>query len=128
MPARILIVDDEKQLTQFLREVLLLEVADATVDIAHSGEEALSCLAGTTYHLIFADLRMPGVGGMELIRGLRYLDADVPVVLMTGYGTPQLEEQARLLGVHSYLDKPFDAVQIAELLALTLPSGLVHNG
>jgi len=128
MPARILIVDDEKQLTQFLGEVLLLEVPDATVDVAHSGEEALSCLAGATYDVIFADLRMPGVDGMELIRGLRYLDADVPVILMTGYGTPQLEEQARLLGVSHYLDKPFDAVQIADLLAQILPSGMLPNG
>lgn len=128
MPARILIVDDEKQLAQFLRSVLLMELPDCTVDVAYSGEEALSRLAGSAYHLIFADLRMPGVGGMELIRGLRYLDARVPVILMTGFGSPQLREEARLLGVHTYLDKPFDASQIADLLAQTLPSGVPQHG
>ncbi|HSJ54789.1 MAG TPA: response regulator [Anaerolineae bacterium] len=128
MPARILIVDDEKQLAQALRSALLMEIPDCTVDLAHSGEEALSRLAGATYNLILADLRMPGVGGMELIRGVRYLDAQVPVVLMTGYGSPQLLEEARLLGVHSYLDKPFDVAQIAGLLRQALPEGAQQDG
>jgi len=128
MPARILIVDDEKQLAQSLRSALLLEIPDCTVDLAHSGEEALSRLAGTAYNLILADLRMPGVGGMELIRGLRYLDAQVPVILMTGYGSPQLLEEARLLGVHSYLDKPFDAAQLAGLLRQALSQGSLQDG
>jgi len=128
MPARILIVDDEKKLAQSLRSALHMEIPDCTVDLAHSGEEALSRLAGAAYNLILADLRMPGVGGMELIRGLRYLDAQVPVVLMTGYGSPQLLEEARLLGVHSYLDKPFDVAQIAGLLRQALPQGSVQDG
>jgi DNA-binding NtrC family response regulator len=108
MHARILIVDDEQHLVIVLRQVLLRRLPGSSVDSAYSGEEALSRLAGDSYDLIIADLRMPGFDGLELIRGVCYLDPRVPIVLMTGYGTELIREEAAQLGVGHYFEKPFE--------------------
>lgn len=123
MTHRILIVDDEKQLVYYLRQTLSLELPDSAVDAAYSGEEALSRLAAQQYDLILADLRMPGFDGLELIKGVRYVDAGVPIVLMTGYGSGSVEREAARLGVSHYVDKPFSIPElmqvVQELLGIT---------
>jgi two-component system C4-dicarboxylate transport response regulator DctD len=115
MDARILIVDDERSLVHFLRQVLLQEFPGSSVDAAYSGEEALSRLAEGSYDLMMADLRMPGFDGLALIQGVRYLDPDVPIVLMTGYGSESLRRKAARLGVNHYIEKPFE---VEDLLAI----------
>jgi DNA-binding response OmpR family regulator len=114
MAARILIVDDEESLVLALRQTLLLDFPGAVVDTAYSGEEGLSRLAEASYDLLIADLRMPGFSGLELIKGVRYLDQMVPIILITGYGSPELREECSQLGVNAYLDKP---VNLSELLS-----------
>jgi YesN/AraC family two-component response regulator len=109
---RILIVDDEKTLVYYLRQTLQLELPDSTIDTAYSGEEALSLLAGRSYDLILADMRMPGFDGLALIRGVRYVDPQVPIILMTGFGNTALEREAQQLGVDHYVDKPFDVAEL----------------
>ena len=107
MGARILIVDDERALVSLLEEILRLDYPDAAVDGVNSGEEALSYLARGRYDLIVADLRMPGLDGLDLVKGVRYLDPSVPVVLMTAYGSSAVRSEALELGVSCYLSKPF---------------------
>ncbi len=114
MGARILIVDDEQSLVYSLRQALQLEFPGIDVAGAFSGEEALSRLAETLYDLIIVDQRMPGLDGLALIKGVRYLDEGVPVILITGYGTTALREEAARLRIDYCLDKPFD---IRELMA-----------
>jgi len=121
MSARILVVDDERQLAYYLRQTLLLEVRGVAVDTAHSGEEALSRMAKSGYDLIIADLRMPGFSGLELIKGVRYLDDDVPIILMTGYGSSRLRQEAARLGATSYIDKPFDVGEMLDAVRALLP-------
>jgi DNA-binding response OmpR family regulator len=113
MAARILIVDDEKNLVFFMRQTLQLEFPGVIVDEAYSGEEGLSRLAEAAYDLLIADLRMPGFNGLALVKGVRYLDQNVPIILMTGYGSPDLRVEALRLGVDAYLEKPLD---VSELL------------
>ena len=122
MSARVLIVDDEKRLAYFLGQTLQLDFPECQVDTAYSGEEALSSLASNTYDLIIADVRMPGVSGMELIKGVRYLDAEVPIILMTGYGSASLRREAATLGVNHYVDKPFDIDNLISTVSQLLPS------
>jgi CheY-like chemotaxis protein len=128
MNANILIVDDEKQLVYYLRQALMLEFPGSQVDMAHSGEEALSQLAHSSYDLILADLRMPGFDGLELIKGVRYLDADVPIILMTGYGSESLRQEAARLGVNHYVDKPFDVHDLLSVVHQLLPGGIGVDG
>lgn len=126
MTDRILIVDDEKQLARTLRQMLLLELPGTEIDTAFSGEEALSRLADHQYHLIVADLRMPGLDGLELIKGVRYLDGAVPIVLMTGYGTEGVASEAARLGVDHYVAKPFNVPEMIGVIRRLLPRREAH--
>ncbi len=121
MQTRILIVDDEKALVDLLRQALRLEMPDCRVAAADSGEAALSRLALERYDLILVDLRMPGLDGLELIKGVRYLDSEVPIVLMTGYGSEKVRREAMALGVNHYVDKPFDVEKLLTVVQGLLP-------
>jgi two-component system response regulator VicR len=123
MKPKILIVDDERHLVGSLQQTLLLEFPGGLVDVAYSGEEGLSRLAECTYDLILADLRMPGFDGLELIRGVRYLSPDVPIVLMTGYGSDLIRDEARELGVNDYVEKPFDVSDLLRVVGDLLQPG-----
>jgi len=116
MEARILIVDDEQALVRLLEQILLLNYPDAVVDGAYSGEEALSYLALGTYDLIVADLRMPGLDGLDLVKDVRHLDPSVPVVLMTAYGSSLVRQEALNLGVACYLSKPFGTDEFLQVV------------
>ncbi|MCL7453247.1 MAG: response regulator [Anaerolineae bacterium] len=113
---RVLIVDDDEMIALCLRQSLELTLPDCAVDVAYSGEEALRSLARKTHNLIITDFHMPGaVDGLDLIGEARHLDADIPIILMTGFGSPGLRAKAATLGVNHYMQKPLD---IERLLAV----------
>lgn len=126
--AKILIVDDEEMLVEYLRQTLLPALRGCEVDAAYSGEEALSKLADTDYDLILADLRMPGFDGLALVKGVRYLDPHVPIVLMTGFGSKVLQREAADLGVDHYLEKPFETDDLLATVRRLLPRAGVDHG
>ncbi len=105
---QVLIVDDEESLTFFLRESLLEIDPQWEVDTASTGEEAVIKINRNSYSLIIADLRMPGLNGLELLQMVRALEPNTRVILMTGYGSDQVEKEARRLNAYRYVTKPFD--------------------
>ena len=121
MTTRILIVDDEENLVYFLKQALQYRFPDGAVDTAYSGEEGLSCLAVNRYNLIIADYRMPGFSGMELIKGVRYLDPRTSIILMTAYGSAELGQEAKALGVAHYFSKPFEIDEMLSAVGQLLP-------
>lgn len=128
MCAKILVVDDEEALVLGLRQALILEFPGNQVDAAYSGEEALSLLADTSYDLIIADYRMPGFSGLDLIKGVRYLDGYVPIILITGYGSDDVRAEAQKLGVNYYVEKPFDVEDLLGKAGLLLPDQGLAGG
>jgi len=102
-----LIVDDEESLAFFLKQGLLEVDAAWEVDTASTGEEAVVKLNRNAYGLIIADLRMPGLSGLELMQMVRALEPDTRVILMTAYGSEKVEKEARRLNVYRYVTKPF---------------------
>jgi DNA-binding response OmpR family regulator len=128
MCAKILVVDDEEALVLGLRQALILEFPGNQVDAAYSGEEALSLLADASYDLIIADYRMPGFSGLDLIKGVRYLDGYVPIILITGYGSDEVRGEAQKLGVNYYVEKPFDVEDLLGKAGLLLPDQGLAGG
>jgi two-component system, OmpR family, response regulator len=123
---RILIVDDEPQVLEVFSA--LLEEAGYKVDRAENALAAMAAIVRATPDLILADIRMPVVGGMDLVRELKsHIDSSIiPVVAFTGYDTPQMREEARKAGYDDFLAKPTKDMaafldRIAEILG---PSGL----
>ena len=110
----VLIVNDERTLARSIKAFLIDSGYDA--EIAGSGEQALEQLEHVRPDVIFADVRLPGMNGIELLRRIREFDAAVPVIMMTAYGTIEGAVEAVKLGAFDYLKKPVD---LDELKLLT---------
>jgi excisionase family DNA binding protein len=110
--ARVLVVDDEASIRDLLSKTLAL--AEYDVDTAADASTALGRVRATEYDLLIADLRMPGMDGLTLIRQVKRIRADMPVIIITGFSTESSAIEAVNLGVAGYLRKPF---RVPEVLA-----------
>ena len=113
--AHILVVDDDEGVRSFLAETL--ELDDHAVTQAGSGEEALERLKAQSYHLLITDLRMPGQGGMALLRRARAEWPEMETIVLTAFGTVQSAVEAMKLGVFDFLQKPLPSPDALRLLA-----------
>jgi DNA-binding NtrC family response regulator len=104
--ARILVVDDEVGMCDFLR--YLLEGEGYEVDDANSAAESLGKLAESAYDLVLADIKMPGMDGLEMLRQIKEIDERTVVIVMTGYSSLETAIKAIKYNAHNYLTKPFD--------------------
>jgi excisionase family DNA binding protein len=107
---RILVVDDESSIRDLLSKTLAL--AEYDVDTAPDGRSALERLRLYPYDLLIADLKMPGIDGLSVIREAKRLKSDLPVIIITGYSTETAAIEAVNLGVTGYLTKPFRVPQV----------------
>jgi len=103
---RVLFVDDEEDFVTTMVERMRLR--DLGGEVALSGSEALAKIEAEVPDVMVLDLRMPGMDGMEVLRHVRKAYPGVEVIIMTGHGSEQDEEEARRLGVFDYLRKPVD--------------------
>src|SRR5207244_2871854 len=117
---RVLLVDDEKGIREALTQVLEYEEID--VRACASGTEALQRYPEFRPHLVFLDVKMQGMDGLETLRKLRELDPHAQVVMISGHGTIQTAVEATQLGAYDFLEKPLDTDRIL----LTLRNALQH--
>jgi excisionase family DNA binding protein len=115
---RVLVVDDESSIRELLSKTLAL--AEYEVETAPDGRAALERLRLGHYDLLIADLKMPGVDGLTLIREARRFKADLPVIIITGFSTESSAIEAVNLGVAGYLTKPFRVPQVLAAAARAL--------
>jgi DNA-binding response OmpR family regulator len=111
---QILIVDDEPNVRLVFRTTL--EFAGFAVAEAEHGAMALDVLAETPAELVLLDLQMPQVGGMEFLRRLRDTGNDVPVVIITAYGSIPDAVQAMRLGAIDFLSKPINPMHLRQVV------------
>lgn len=102
----VLIVDDEKNYPHILSAVLEEEGFEALT--AHSGHEALEILGDADVDLVLTDMKMPAMGGMELLERIKAKELDIPVIMMTAHGTVDKAVEAMQKGAYTYILKPFD--------------------
>lgn len=117
---QILIVDDEPTLLFFLKQGLQDSELVCQVDKASGSEEALTKLTLNHYDLLITDLKMPGINGLTLIEVARSLHPRISVILMTAYGSREVEDEASQLGVDGYLTKPFPTTKLRDMAARLL--------
>ncbi len=115
---RILVVDDEASIRELLSKTLAL--AEYEVDTAPDGRAAVERLRLGHYDLLIADLKMPGLDGLSLIREAKRLNVELPVIIITGFSTESSAIEAVNLGVAGYLTKPFRVPQVLAAAARAL--------
>ena len=115
---RVLVVDDEASIRDLLSKTLAL--AEYDVDVAPDGRSALERMRLYPYDLLIADLKMPGMDGLAVIREAKRYKADLPVIIITGFSTESSAIEAVNLGVAGYLTKPFRVPQVLAAAAKAL--------
>ncbi len=103
---RVLVVDDERKMRRVLQ--MMLEQMEIESLAADSGEQALEVIKREQVDAVITDLRMPGIGGMEWFKRLRAFDDEVPVIILTAYGTVETAVEAMKHGAFDFVLKPFD--------------------
>ena len=104
--SNILVVDDEELYRRSLERIL--RRVGHEVSEARDATEALNAVADGDFDLVLADLRMPGLNGLELVRQLQDIQPDLPCIVVTGFGSPENSVDALRAGAFWYLEKPFD--------------------
>jgi DNA-binding NtrC family response regulator len=111
---KILVVDDEPELRSVLKDAFEFEGHEASA--AEGGHRALELLKGQRFDLIISDIRMPEGDGLELLRDLRALGNQTPVLLMTGF-THVNEAEAIAMGAVRMILKPFDLDDVIQTIS-----------
>jgi DNA-binding NtrC family response regulator len=113
---RILIVDDEELIVLAMRKYF--EGLGYVVDAAYELEEAQALLANRRYDLVIADLRLTGIGGVEglqIVSDIHQRSSDTRVILLSAYGTPEIERESYNRGADAFLHKPKSMMEIANV-------------
>ncbi len=106
MPERILVVDDELDMLMLLR-MIIEDNTDYEVDTTNNPSEALKMVMENDYDLVISDLKMPGMDGLELFGEVREMDPDLPLIIITAYGSLETSDEAIKKGVADFITKPF---------------------
>ncbi len=108
--ASICVIDDEAMMRESLEATLAAR--DHKVTVFQNPQEALTVIKQQPFDVVITDLRMPGLDGVSLLRELRRIGVDAPVIVMTAHGTVNSAVEAMKLGAFDYLQKPFNADEI----------------
>jgi len=110
---RILIVDDDiysgLALTNLLQH-------DHVLRIATNGQDALSLFAEGDYDAVVTDIRMPKMNGIELLKAIRCVNCEIPVIIISGHGTSDYQAEADEFGARAFFSKPLDVEQFMKVL------------
>ncbi len=118
MGKSILVVDDEKNIRMTVSQAL--ESLEMPVQTAINGEEALQKLRKEMFGLVFLDLKMPGMDGLDVLRRIREDRPETRVIIITAHGTIESAVEAMKLGAADFIQKPFSPAEIRELALLVL--------
>jgi two-component system response regulator PilR (NtrC family) len=121
----ILIVDDERSMREFL--AIFLRRAGHRVEAAAGGAEGLSALQGREVDVVITDLRMPGVGGLEILAEAKKLHPETQVIVVTAFATTETAIAAMKAGAYDYLTKPFKVDEVGLVVERALERRALHR-
>lgn len=113
-PHKILIIDDEA----IVREILLefLEILGYQADEFEDGASGLEAMNNENYSIAFADIRMPGIDGIEFLKYLKKTQPEIPVIIITGHGSEDTRKEAIDAGAFAFFQKPFHFSEVKEVM------------
>jgi two-component system NtrC family sensor kinase len=116
--SRILVVDDELG----IRDLLTMELSSLGyyIETASDGVQALEAIGLQDFQLVLCDIKMPYVGGLQVLESIRIKHPEVEVIMMTGYGTVETAVEALKCGAYDFIQKPFDLQELTALVAKCL--------
>ena len=116
---RVLVVDDELFVGELLKEYLA--IIGYEVAAVSNGRDALSFIQQSPPHIVILDIRMPGMGGMEVLKSIKEKHSNINVIMLSAYGDPETVNEALRLGADHYLQKPMNLKHLVETLKSLKP-------
>jgi DNA-binding NtrC family response regulator len=120
-PRRVLIFDDDRVMLKLFTNFFESEMPGYTVATASSGEQGLEAFLAEPPHVVLLDVTMPGMGGLNLLKAIRRVDQNVPVIMVTA-ATQSEPTEALGNGAFAYLPKPFDFRYVRLLVTMAVDS------
>ena len=121
---KILVVDDEEYICEILHEFLSLQ--GYQVDTAVNGEDALKKYEADRPEVVLLDIRMPGMGGVDILRRIKEIDSRPGVVMLSAFGDEETVNEVLQMGADYYLQKPVEFERLMEILTSLQESS--HTG
>lgn len=106
MPEKILVIDDELDMLALLR-MIIEDNTDYGVETTNNPSEGLKMIIQEDYDLVISDLKMPGMDAIELFDEVKEIKPDLPMIIITAYGSLETAEEAMKKGVADFITKPF---------------------
>ena len=114
LPPKVLLVDDEQEFVETLSE--RLNTRNYGSYPVFDGEQALELLMDELPDVMVLDLKMPGIGGVDVLRKTKMLNPDIEIIVLTGHGSEKDRETCMELGAYAYLNKPVDITQLTAII------------
>jgi len=111
---RILIIEDDEEMRALLRDLLLEDGIE--FDSAESGSEAIQKLAEEPFDLVITDIRMPGLTGLDILPGIKKLQPEACVIVITAFGSEEVRRKSFDRGATAYLEKPINMDRLKTLI------------
>jgi DNA-binding NtrC family response regulator len=111
---RILVVEDDAEMRSLLKD--FFEEEGFETDSVSNGSEAFRILVRELFDLVITDIRMPGLTGLDIIPGIKKLQPDVPIIVITAFGSDEIRDRAMARGATSYLEKPIHFQNLRTLI------------
>ncbi|MCP5052932.1 MAG: sigma-54-dependent Fis family transcriptional regulator [bacterium] len=115
---KILVVDDDASIRNML--AIVLKEAGYGVTVADGGQSALKQLKTEAFNLVVSDIKMPGISGIELLKKLKSINPDVPVIMVTAFASANDAVEAMKLGAEDYITKPFNLEELKLIIEKSL--------
>src|SRR3954452_9746212 len=125
LTGNILIVDDERSMREFL--AIFLRRAGHRVEAAAGGADGLAALATREFDVVITDLRMPGVGGLEILAEAKRVHPETQVIVGTAFATTETAIAAMKAGAYNHRTKPFKCDEVGLVLERALESQVLHR-
>ena len=126
MAAKLLIIEDDRTILELLKNTF--EDQDLVIFTAEEGEAGLAVARENSLNVAIIDIQLPGKSGLEVLKEIKQIDSKVSVIITTGYNTTQNAIEAMRVGAFDYLSKPFDLVEVQDMVARGLASNLLSRG
>lgn len=111
---RVLIIEDDEEMRALLRDVI--EEDGYKTDSVNNGSEAFRKLVKESFDLIITDIRMPGLTGLDILPGMKKLHPEAPIIIITAFGSEEVQRKALERGATVYLEKPLRFHELRTLI------------
>lgn len=122
---KLLVADDEQKICRLLGD--FFSARGYEVLLAHDGPTALACIKKERPHLVFLDLRMPGLNGLDVLKEVRAVDETIKVIVLTAFEDDETVQKARALGAADYVIKPFSLEYLKEEVLAKVSTSLYED-